>query len=114
MFSFLLLTAGASILEVGAGKSFGKIKDAIDAAREAGVDVPNKLSVTGFDDLENNVPDALLTSVYFDRQLMGKMAVRRIYDAAPQEKLVQELLPVHVALRSSTHSYGSGTVAHIK
>jgi LacI family transcriptional regulator len=85
---------------------------AIAAAQEAGIGVPEELSITGFDALPDDGTENIeLTSVYFDRQRMGKLAVRRIYDALPQEVKSRELLPVHLTLRGSTQMYAPDAVA---
>ncbi|HEY0733991.1 MAG TPA: LacI family DNA-binding transcriptional regulator [Herpetosiphonaceae bacterium] len=54
---------------------------AIDAARQAGLSVPNDLAVTGFDDVESaerfHVP---LTTVYIPKQRLGQIAARRLFE----------------------------------
>ncbi len=85
---------------------------AIAAAEESGISVPEDLSITGFDGLRDDGTENIeLTSVYFDRQLMGKLAVRRIYDVLPQGVDSRELLPVHLTLRNSTQMYAPDAVA---
>lgn len=54
---------------------------AIDAAREAGLSVPDALVVTGFDDVESaerfHVP---LTTVHIPKQRLGQIAARRLFE----------------------------------
>jgi DNA-binding LacI/PurR family transcriptional regulator len=64
---------------------------AIDAARAAGIRVPDALAVTGFDDVESakqfHVP---LTTVYIPKHHLGQIAARRLFEridnpTAPQQ-----------------------------
>ncbi|MBV9791607.1 MAG: LacI family DNA-binding transcriptional regulator [Chloroflexi bacterium] len=54
---------------------------AIDAARQAGLSVPDDLAVTGFDDVESaerfHVP---LTTVHIPKQRLGQIAARRLFE----------------------------------
>jgi LacI family transcriptional regulator len=81
---------------------------AISAAEEHGLCVPRDLSVTGFDGLEMEPsPSVELTSVFFDRELMGRKAVRMVFGAldrrrAPDDELLQELLPVQLQVKNTT------------
>jgi LacI family transcriptional regulator len=88
---------------------------AIDAAQDSGLNVPQDLSITGFDGLVWDYPSATqLTSVFFDRRSMGRKAVRRIYDAEPREKTVREIVPTQLNVRKTTAvpcAHGVGTVA---
>jgi LacI family transcriptional regulator len=76
---------------------------AVEAAREHGLSVPEELSVTGFDGLAwDAAPEVPLTSIYFDRHLMGRMAVRRIYGEQRHREDWRELLPIELQINGST------------
>jgi LacI family transcriptional regulator len=81
---------------------------AVSAAEQHGLRVPHDLSVTGFDGLRGEPSPAVeLTSVYFDRELMGRKAVRMIYEAPVRHQAVadepaRELLPVQLTVKSTT------------
>jgi len=77
---------------------------ALNAARQHGLQVPRDMSITGFDGLEwEHLPAVELTSVHFDRELMGRKAVRQIYAASETGQCpAQELLPVQLLIRNST------------
>ena len=78
---------------------------AIAAAREAGLEVPRDLSVTGFDGAEEGYGGSeLLSTIRFDRRIMGRRAVRWLIEwqgempAEPQQKI----LPVRLLTRHTT------------
>ncbi len=81
--------------------------------QEAGVSVPDEISLTGFDDIPSsryiNPP---LTTVRVPVREMGVLAVdtlvRRI--AAPHAKARRELLPVELVIRQSTAPPSNGSV----
>lgn len=76
---------------------------AVSAARQRGLAVPEDLSVTGFDGLEWEEPQAQrLTTIHFDRQLMGHMAVGRIYGEPRQQEDMRDLLPVQLRIGDTT------------
>lgn len=83
---------------------------AIDAAREAGLDVPRQLSVVGFDDVgEHYSFEPRVSSIRFDRFAMGRRAVQLICDAQQLEDKTQaalqseiELSPVELIVHDST------------
>jgi LacI family transcriptional regulator len=90
---------------------------AISAAQQYGLRVPLDLSVTGFDGLQSEPSSAVsllaspspaieLTSVFFDRDLMGRKAVRMIYDAplqeTPDSATNREILPVQLLIKRTT------------
>lgn len=89
---------------------------AINAAEQHGLQVPHDLSVTGFDGLQwDPAPPVELTSVHFDRELMGRKAVRRVYEASsPGESAGQEprgeLLPTRLLVRNTTASVADRTL----
>jgi DNA-binding LacI/PurR family transcriptional regulator len=71
---------------------------ALDAAAERGIDVPDELSVVGFDD----VPDAAaarLTTIRQPHAEKGAAAVRLLAEGAPPENLT---LPIGLVVRAST------------
>lgn len=75
---------------------------AISALREAGVDVPGDVSITGFDGLSGGYGGSeTLTTAYFDRHAMGRLAVSMIYDRDPATNS-RELIPVRLLARGTT------------
>ena len=55
----------------------------IPVIREMGLSVPDDISVMGFDDVEIAAKSSpCLTTMYVDRNLLGTLAVRRLYDRA--------------------------------
>lgn len=85
---------------------------AMAAAQEHGLRVPDDLSITGFDSLTWDAPEAIeLTSISFDRTLMGRKAVRRIYETPFSQELERELMPVHLAIKGSTAHVSKETLA---
>jgi DNA-binding LacI/PurR family transcriptional regulator len=87
---------------------------AISAAEQHGRRVPGDLSVTGFDGLQrDHPPDIELTSVFFDREWMGRRAVRLIYEAPACDQGVddepaRELLPVQLVRKNTTAPVAKG------
>ncbi len=76
---------------------------AVEAVRARCLSVPGDLSITGFDGLNwNSERDMPITSIYFDRKLMGRMAVRRIYDEPRHRDDWRDLLPVQLQVKNTT------------
>lgn len=77
---------------------------ALTECRAAGVDVPGRISIIGFDDLplaEYTVPP--LTTIRVPGQRMGQMAASRLFSMIRGESNpVSEVLPVEFVLREST------------
>jgi len=81
------------------------------AARQMGLEVPHDLSVVGFDAVSDRyLFEPFITSVGYDRVLMGKRAVEilmqyRQGDNAPakeERQYIQEVLPVHFVEGATT------------
>ena len=84
---------------------------AMDAIYEAGLRVPEDISIVGFDDMP---PDAYqyppLTSVSSRRYDMGRIAIQRLHDIIEDRKLVPIKVSMHVELivRQSTRRLAEG------
>jgi DNA-binding LacI/PurR family transcriptional regulator len=77
---------------------------ALHAAQDCGRDVPNELSLIGFDDIDlSREIKPALTTVYVDKLLMGSMAVRLMRDRAedPYRTTVTALLSTRLMIRDS-------------
>jgi LacI family transcriptional regulator len=80
---------------------------AMDAIYEAGLRVPDDISLVGFDDMP---PDAYqyppLTSVSSRRYDMGRIAIQRLHEVIQNQKLVPIKISMHVELivRQSTRA----------
>jgi LacI family transcriptional regulator len=61
----------------------------LEAAEQAGLHVPEDLSVTGFDGTTGTGygSSSTLTTVYFDRVAMGRLAVRLLHEIADDPSL---------------------------
>lgn len=78
----------------------------ISKARELGVNVPNELSVTGFDDIElaKHVFPAL-TTVHVPHRLMGRVAAESLIDLIENRvEKVSHKLDVFIEMRASLQS----------
>jgi len=78
---------------------------ALRAAREAGYDVPNDLSVVGFDDIVmSNYTDPPLTTVGVVKEHMGRRAMSRLIELVEgvDNRVKVELAPVKLVVRGST------------
>ena len=76
----------------------------LTAAREAGIDVPGRLSVTGFDDLDlARFTSPSLTTVRFDAEALGAAAFEllhaRLRGETPESRVIA---PVELVVREST------------
>lgn len=76
----------------------------LTAAREAGVDVPGRLSVTGFDDLElARLTAPSLTTVRFDAEALGAAAFELLHARLRGEEPENRVMaPVELVVREST------------
>lgn len=81
--------------------------DIIRVAREMGRSVPDDLSIVGFDDIDvaaKSTPP--LTTMHVDREFMGALAVRRLYDRAvyPHSVPVKTYIGTRLVIRQSVNS----------
>jgi len=81
----------------------------VSQAEQLGLKIPADLSVTGFDDISRQYAFApVLTSVWYDRELMGRRAVeilmkeRDPYFAGKKTTYIQEELPVRFVAGETT------------
>ena len=84
-------------------------REALDAVRERGRDVPGDVAVMGFDNWEVMTTDARppLTSVDMNLEEMGRAAARALFaalDGSPRSGL--EALPCRIVIRGSTAPLG--------
>jgi LacI family transcriptional regulator len=86
---------------------------AIDAIHEAGLDIPNDISLVGFDDVhESSLLDPPLTTISVPKRQMGRLAVRMLADQIGQASIgvsdfvkpVKLVVPVSLVVRSSTRA----------
>lgn len=71
-------------------------KTAMRALIEVGLDVPNDVSVTGFDNLEGNIGELpALTTVHVPKEAMGRRAVEKLL-----ERLIKEDTPLEKIMLS--------------
>lgn len=84
---------------------------ALDAIREAGLRVPDDISLVGFDDVhEASLTDPPLTTIAVPKQLMGRLAVRRLAEllsatgngATVPRSPMKTVVPVGLIVRAST------------
>jgi len=77
---------------------------AMAAAEQAGVSVPDELSITGFDGIELSRFQGLstLTTASFDRRLMGRRAVQILGEIRGAAEPLNEVLPTRLLVRGST------------
>jgi DNA-binding LacI/PurR family transcriptional regulator len=79
---------------------------AMRAAREAGLCVPEDISITGFDGitLSGYGSNDSLTTIFYDRRVMGRRAVEMLEEIAsdPTAPPRHEILPVRLWTRNST------------
>ncbi len=82
---------------------------AVRAARELGIAVPKRLSIVGFDDVTmSNYIDPPLTTVGFDKEGMGRLAMARLLARvegsrdAGVDVSARHLIPVELVVREST------------
>ncbi len=77
----------------------------IQFAKQRGIDIPNDLSLIGFDDIEASVHmEPPLTTVKVFKEEMGALAVQRLVDVIKTKSLsiVNTYVPVELIVRSST------------
>ena len=73
------------------------------AAREAGVDVPGELSITGFDDLDlARLAEPPLTTVRTDPEGLGAAAFELLLARLEGRRPRSRTLPVELVVRGST------------
>lgn len=73
---------------------------ALDEASRRGIDVPNDLSVVGFDDVPEAAPARPpLTTIAQPTEEKGRVAARLLFEGGPPRQVV---LPVSLVVRSST------------
>ena len=78
---------------------------AIPAAREAGLRVPQDLSIVGFDDMPPDVyPAPALTTVTSERLAMGHIAMQRLHQIIqhPQQTPINIVMPCQLIVRDSS------------
>jgi LacI family transcriptional regulator len=80
---------------------------AINAAREMGRNVPDDLSIIGFDDIDlaQQITPAL-TTVHVDKMLMGSLAVRHLLDRSdnPNRAALTTLVSTHIVVRQTVRA----------
>lgn len=75
------------------------------AARERGLEVPQALSVVGFDDIEaSSYVTPPLTTVHQPRLRMGRQAMQMLLDMLEDKPVADQLLPCELVVRESTVS----------
>jgi len=79
---------------------------AMRALIEVGLDVPNDVSVTGFDNLEGNIGELpALTTVHVPKEAMGRRAVEKLL-----ERLIKENTPLEKIMLSGDVVFRDSTV----
>jgi DNA-binding LacI/PurR family transcriptional regulator len=75
----------------------------VAAAREAGVDLPGELSVTGFDDLDiARLTTPPLTTVRFNPEALGAAAFEMLHARLRDDEPESRVMPVELVVRGST------------
>lgn len=75
------------------------------AARERGVEIPQALSVVGFDDIEAaSYVTPSLTTIHQPRLRMGRQAMHMLLDMLEEKPVADQLLPCELVVRESTAS----------
>lgn len=78
----------------------------ISACHQQGIDVPGKLSVVGFDDIDaGQYTWPQLTTVHQPRLRLGKMAAEMVLDLLNKKKVKDQVLPCELVIRGSTAPY---------
>lgn len=82
----------------------------INAALERGIEIPDKVSVTGFDDFSRRPCPIGLTTVHRDRRAMGRVALETLRDCDPRSKTFRHWTRVacEIVVRDSTRSVING------
>lgn len=81
---------------------------AVQAVKDAGLRVPEDISVIGFDDTEEGIScRPPLTTMHVDKQLMGTLAVRQLYDRAanPDRVTINLQMRTKLIVRGSVAPY---------
>ncbi|GIO40517.1 LacI family DNA-binding transcriptional regulator [Paenibacillus apis] len=77
----------------------------VDALRHAGIDVPGRVSVTGFDNIDDAFRSSpMLTTIHVPKESMGQRAVRKLLERIDCPDQIREkiLVSAELVLRSST------------
>lgn len=77
----------------------------LKVVQELGISVPQQLSITGFDNIEDSYMGELaLTTVHVPKEMLGKKAVERLLNRKqhPDEPIVKLLLKSEIIYREST------------
>ncbi|MEK4252189.1 LacI family DNA-binding transcriptional regulator [Paenibacillus sp. FSL W7-1287] len=77
----------------------------MDVLKERGIDVPEQLSITGFDNIEDSYTNELpLTTVHVPKEMLGKKAVERLLNRLQHqdEPIVKLLVKSEIIYREST------------
>jgi len=77
----------------------------MDVLKGRGIEVPEQLSVTGFDNIEDSYTNALpLTTVHVPKEMLGKKAVERLLNRLQhqEEPIVKLLVKSEIIYRDST------------
>lgn len=85
---------------------------AVRAIKDAGLRVPEDISVIGFDDTEEGIScRPPLTTMHVDKQLMGTLAVRQLYDrtANPDRVTINLQMRTKLIVRESIAPYRGKT-----
>lgn len=82
---------------------------AIRELENRGVRVPDDVSVAGFDDISTDEHfDPSVTSIAFDREAMGKLAVDMMLETGPASQARHQSVPVGLVVRASTRPLIAG------
>lgn len=83
---------------------------ALLGCRDAGIDVPDELSVIGFDDIDlARYVNPPLTSVAQPKRRMGGIAMQMIIDLLDEKPVVNQIIEPVVMERQSTAGFGEDT-----
>jgi DNA-binding LacI/PurR family transcriptional regulator len=75
----------------------------VAAAREAGLELPRELSITGFDDLDlARLTAPALTTVRFNPEAIGAAAFEMLHGRLRGEEPASRVMPVELVVRDST------------
>ena len=77
----------------------------LQCLREHEIDVPDKVAVVGFDDIESDLQvEPHLTTVRVDKEELGAVSVRRLVEMIDKGQFIQSktVLPVELIIRRST------------
>ncbi|GAI96181.1 unnamed protein product, partial [marine sediment metagenome] len=86
---------------------------AMRAIKEAGLKIPEDISVFGFDNLAlSQQTEPAMSTVDLDYEYMGRTAVRKIMENSESTRIVavRIILPVRLVLRQSTREHGTQAI----